>query len=161
MCMFLDISKTLRQKISAFFAKNKKNENEKCTFGWRRKWLKPSKNSHFRWRKWISVGLYSNLYSISIDQYFLCDGTCRYSIPGLFMLQANSVNISLKHAASVLVLDMHTGAFLWPPCVADVDIIFLPCGFYLSSSFFSSPNLGRRWLDVYHTSTHDVALVRI
>ena len=22
--------------------------------------------------------------------------------------------------------------YLWPPCVADVDIIFLPCGFFLS-----------------------------
>jgi len=28
-------------------------------------------------------------------------------------------------------------------------------------SFLSSPNLSRRWLDVYHTSTHGVALVRI
>ena len=52
--------------------------------------------------------------------------------------------------------------FLWPPCVADADIIFLPRGFYLSFSiFFSSPNLSRRRLDVYHTSTHGVALVRI
>jgi len=25
---------------------------------------------------------------------------------------------------------------LWPPCVADADIIFLPCGFFLSSSIF-------------------------
>ena len=25
--------------------------------------------------------------------------------------------------------------FLWPPCVADADIIFLPCGFYLSFFF--------------------------
>jgi len=33
--------------------------------------------------------------------------------------------------------------------------------FYLSSFFFSSPNLNRRRLDVCHTSTHDVALVRI
>jgi len=24
---------------------------------------------------------------------------------------------------------------LWPPCVADADIIFLPCGFYLSIFF--------------------------
>jgi len=39
----------------------------------------------------------------------------------------------------------------------------LPCGFffYLLSSFFSSPNLSRRTLDVYHTSTHGVALVQI
>jgi len=31
----------------------------------------------------------------------------------------------------------------------------------LSSSFFSSPNLSGRRLDVYHISIHDVALVRI
>jgi len=40
-------------------------------------------------------------------------------------------------------------------------IIFLPCGFYLSFFFFSSPSLSRRRLDVYHTSKHGVALVRI
>ena len=50
--------------------------------------------------------------------------------------------------------------WLWPPCVADADIIFLPCGFYLSF-FYSSPNLSGHRLDVYHTSTHGVALVRI
>jgi len=34
-------------------------------------------------------------------------------------------------------------SYLWPPCVADADIIFLPGGFfYLSFFFFSSPNLG-------------------
>jgi len=47
---------------------------------------------------------------------------------------------------------------LWPPCVADADIIFLPSGFFL---LFSSPNLSGRRLDVYHTSTHGVALVQI
>jgi len=40
-------------------------------------------------------------------------------------------------------------------------IIFLSCGFYLSIFFFSSPNLSGRRMDVYHTSTHDVVLVRI
>ena len=50
--------------------------------------------------------------------------------------------------------------YLWPPCVADADIIFLPCGFFLLL-FYSSPNLSGRRLDVFHTSTHDVALVRI
>ena len=40
--------------------------------------------------------------------------------------------------------------------------IFSCCGlFFLSSFFFSSPNLSRRRLDVCHTSTHGVALVRI
>ena len=39
----------------------------------------------------------------------------------------------------------------------------LPCDFYLLLSIylFSSPNLSGRRLDVYHTSTHCVALVRI
>jgi len=53
--------------------------------------------------------------------------------------------------------------FLWPPYVIGQAIIFLPCGFFLSSSIFSFslPNLSGRRLDVYHTSTHGVALVRI
>jgi len=50
---------------------------------------------------------------------------------------------------------------LWSPYVIGQTIIFLPCDFYLLSSFFSSPNLGGRRLDVYHTSAHGVALVRI
>jgi len=48
--------------------------------------------------------------------------------------------------------------FLWPPYVIGQAIIFSPCAFfYLSSIFFFSPNLSRRRLDVYHTSTHGVA----
>jgi len=55
---------------------------------------------------------------------------------------------------------MHKHIYLlWLPCVADADTIFLPCGFYIS--YFSSPNLSGRRLDVYHTSTHDVVLVQI
>jgi len=51
---------------------------------------------------------------------------------------------------------------LWSPYVIGQTIIFLPCDFYLSFFFFfSSPNLSGRRLDVYHTSTHGVALVRI
>ena len=53
---------------------------------------------------------------------------------------------------------------IWPPYGIGQAIIFLSCGFfyYLPSSFlFSSPILSRRRLDVYHTSTHGVALVRI
>ena len=52
---------------------------------------------------------------------------------------------------------------LWPPYVIGQAIIFLSCGFfylsiYLSSSSFSPANLSGRRLDVYHTSTHGVAL---
>ena len=50
---------------------------------------------------------------------------------------------------------------LWPPYGIGQAIIFLPCSFFLSSFFLSSPNLSVRRLDVYHTSTHGVALVRI
>jgi len=58
---------------------------------------------------------------------------------------------------------MWLNTFLWPLCVADTDVIFSSCGFFFLSSFyhFSSPTLSRRRLDVYHTSTHGVALVRI
>jgi len=50
---------------------------------------------------------------------------------------------------------------LWPPYVIGQTIIFLPCDLFLSSSFYSSPNISGLRLDVYHTSTHGVALVRI
>jgi len=61
---------------------------------------------------------------------------------------------SLDYFVSVLF------AFLWPPYLIGQAIIFLLCGFYLLlSSFFSSPNLSGQRSDVYHTSTHGVALV--
>jgi len=43
------------------------------------------------------------------------------------------------------------------------DHYIFPCGFFFFFllSFFSSPNVSRRRLDVCHTSTHGVALVRI
>jgi len=56
---------------------------------------------------------------------------------------------------------------LWPPYVIGQSIIFLQCGFYLSCffflllSFFSTPSISGRGLEVCHTSTHGVALVRI
>jgi len=50
---------------------------------------------------------------------------------------------------------------LWPPYVIGqaIDIFILSFGLLLS--FFSSPNLSGPRLDVCHTSTHGVALVRI
>jgi len=52
--------------------------------------------------------------------------------------------------------------FLWPPYVIEQAIYIFILSFVLSLFFFlSSPNLGRRRLDVYHTCTHRVALVRI
>jgi len=43
------------------------------------------------------------------------------------------------------------------PYLIGQTIIFSSCGFFfLSFFFFSSPNLSRRRLDAYHTSTHGV-----
>jgi len=53
---------------------------------------------------------------------------------------------------------------LWPPYVIGGHYIFalwFLSIYLLSSSFFSSPNLSGHRLDLYHTSTHGVALVRI
>jgi len=49
----------------------------------------------------------------------------------------------------------------WPPCVADADIIFSSCGFFFLLFYFLTYNLSGRRLEVYHTSTHGVALVQI
>ena len=56
---------------------------------------------------------------------------------------------------------MHTYEQFTKVTVGDADIIFLSCGFFYLSSFFSSPNLSHCRLDVYHTATatHGVALV--
>ena len=79
--------------------------------------------------------------------------------PGLAYLHWNRID----RVTDIFVLLKHY--CLWSPYVIGQTIIFLPCDFFLllssSSSFFSSPNLSGRRLDVYHTSTHGVALVRI
>jgi len=68
---------------------------------------------------------------------------------------------------SAAVVSLLHSSFLWPPCIADADIIFMialcnradhyifALWFLSSFFFFSSPNLsGGDWrLDVYHTST--------
>jgi len=62
-------------------------------------------------------------------------------------------------------VDLRTGfvRLLWPPYVIGGHNIFALwlLSFFLSIFFYSSPNLSGWRLDVYHTSTHGVALVRI
>jgi len=48
---------------------------------------------------------------------------------------------------------------LWSPYGIGQTIIFWCFGFFFLSFFFSSPNVSGQRLDVYHTSTHGVALV--
>jgi len=51
--------------------------------------------------------------------------------------------------------------FLWSPYVIGQTIYIFMLFLSFSSFFISSPNLSSRRLDVCHTSTHGVALVRI
>jgi len=73
---------------------------------------------------------------------------------------SDSISLTLQYLFPYCY--MYCNTFLWLPYVIGQTIIFLPCGFYLVSFFFffSSPNLSGRRLDVYHTSTHGVALMR-
>jgi len=60
-----------------------------------------------------------------------------------------------------LLFNRSTSWYGRPVCGIGQTIIFSSCGFFLSIYLFSSPNLSGRTLDVYRTSTHGVALVRI
>ena len=78
-----------------------------------------------------------------IGHYFICRMTNLIDCSVYYTLS----KLSLKHTQHSITcrpltrnqtykwsIDMHHGS-LWPPCVADADIIFLPCSFYLLSSF--------------------------
>jgi len=85
-----------------------------------------------------------------------CQAFCKMSLAFsyTFVLQ---VHVVVYNCMSLL---------LWPPCVIGGPLYFCPVvSFFLPSfllsSFFSSPNLSGHRLDVYHTSPHGVALVRI
>ena len=80
---------------------------------------------------------------------------CDYSSTVITFFLMKNFNY-LKTRSSVI-----NTVLLWWPYVIEQTIIFLPCCFYLLSSFFSSPNLSSQRMDVYHTSTHGVALVQI
>ena len=75
-----------------------------------------------------------------------------------------TVNMYWKFC-EVWTVQHHTFAkpSLWSPYVIGQTIIFSSCFFLLLLllSFFSSPNLSSRRLDVYYTLAHGVALVRI
>jgi len=67
-----------------------------------------------------------------------------------------NVNILSCWYSSKMILLWMLFALIMAACISDY-IIFLSCSLF----FFSSANLSRRRLDVYHTSTHGLALVQI
>jgi len=82
-----------------------------------------------------------------------------------FWYQLTRVNLhKLRLNGLMLLLLLLLLLLLWPPYVIGGPLYLCPVvSFFLlsSSSFFPSPNLSGHRLDVYHTSTHGVALVRI
>jgi len=152
---------------------NKQLDNLQRTFD---SWIQTATWSLLSWRLWT-------FWWISI--YFIlniCNGMVWWKIwlfwPNLFttsdfatcFLQLKSAEVQTNHSkvlsASydlISFLQYSRFCFLCPPCVANAVVMLLSC-FVLLSSFFlhvSSPNLSDRRLDVYHTSAHGVALVRI
>ena len=73
-------------------------------------------------------------------------------------------NISTDLRRRAVPLRQLSYLLLWPLYVIGQAIIFSSCSFFFLSFYllsYSSPNLSSRRLDVYHTSTYGVALVRI
>jgi len=86
--------------------------------------------------------------------------TCSWyftAFSSLWSINTSCVTTALRHFG---LLFCSGYSYLWSPYVIGQTIIFSSCSFFLLL-FFSSPNLSGRRLDVYHTSTHGVALVRI
>jgi len=77
----------------------------------------------------------------------------------LRLLSLSRVTLMTPHNATMTTTKLDV--FLWSPYVIGQTIYIFILKFLSSSFFYSSPNLSRRRLDVYHTSTHGVALVRI
>jgi len=75
----------------------------------------------------------------------------------------NDNRASILSASLPLTVAVHA-VLLWPPIVMGRSLYFTPVisiFFLFFFLLFSLPNLSGRRLDVYHTSTHAVALVRI
>ena len=84
-------------------------------------------------------------------------GKCVEALKQALMLDPNNH----AHWNAVGVAAAHNGrhsSFMVALCNRADHYIFI---LFLLSSFFSSPNLSGRRLDVYHTLVHGVALVRI
>ena len=102
---------------------------------------------------------------------------------GHFHLHANLTSLRPPYVIGQAIVFLPCGSFylsvfIWSPYGIGQTIVFLPCvmaalcnrcgdyfcpliSIFFLLSLFSSPNLSDRRLDVYHTSTHGVALVRV
>jgi len=76
-------------------------------------------------------------------------------------INKNYTVIHKKRGSTFVIATLEKLDWLWPPYVIGQATIFSSCHLFYLLLFFSSPNFSRRRLDVCHTSTHGVALVRI
>ena len=109
-------------------------------------------------RRLLHVGLFSCTTTVQVVQNCVnVASTTQSSVAVCRVRPASRANITTLSTVSLRLL--------WPPYGIGQATVFCPVVssfFYLSFRYlFSSPNLNRRRLDVYHTSSHGVALVRI
>ena len=120
-----------------------------------RKWKRKRKKPTWKWRR-----------RPTLRSVLRRRATCRKATTSC---QAPATSTLATTKVCLLASFAYQLAYLWSPYGIGQTIIFLPCDFFFFFffffffllSFFSSPNLSRRRLDVCHTSTHGVALVRI
>ena len=98
--------------------------------------------------------------------YQLKDRSCSSTLPPSKVHAQPTIITNLPSTTDTVLLPasqkLLISCSLWPPYIIGQAIIFLPCGFFLSIFYLSFfLNLSGHRLDVYHTSTHGVALVWI
>jgi len=126
-----------------------------------------------RFKNTLSVGLYVRL-ALPTHLFCFCAAAAarvlsthsqcdrrKFLITLNIGLRLQHLTITVAHRNDMCFTTCHLAASLWSPYVIGRPYIFSCCGLFFLLSFFSSPNLSRRRLDVCHTSTHGVALVRI
>jgi len=115
-----------------------------------------SNTSAKNYRNWI---MYVKIIASRRWDDFLRHGVILLSTTASELLHANAGLPKLKvlSQSSIRALTTHRMIMVALCNRADHYIFIL----FLSSSFFSSPNLSGRRLGVYHTSAHGVALARI
>jgi len=87
----------------------------------------------------LALCLVCFLYMCTKNVHFSSVCFCQYFVTiFLYMLAQNNQTLATVWRRSTAMTQLYRDRhLLWPPCVADADIIFSSCGFfYLSSSFF-------------------------
>jgi len=106
-------------------------------------------------RRLLHVGLFSCTTTVQVVRNCVnVASTTQLSVAVCRVRPASRANITTLSTVSLRLL--------WPPYGIGQATVFCPVVssfFYLSFRYlFSSPNLNRRRLDVYHTSSHGVAV---